>query len=116
MTSRRLSGPRHRLGRGLVRIAVALLLCASLPAEAQDTRRPFRIGVINAAYAASHPTVEGLKAGLAELGIERYPPGERNRIQNRWVESRIDRDAATHPERTKVHVESLHRSPRSYML
>ncbi len=33
-------------------------------------RRPFRIGVLNAAWAASHPTVEGLKAGLRALGLE----------------------------------------------
>jgi putative ABC transport system substrate-binding protein len=38
--------------------------------EAQKARRPFRIGVLNAAWAASHPTVEGLKAGLKELGFE----------------------------------------------
>jgi putative ABC transport system substrate-binding protein len=38
--------------------------------EAQQARRPFRIGVLNAAWAASHPTVEGLKAGLKELGFE----------------------------------------------
>jgi putative ABC transport system substrate-binding protein len=37
--------------------------------EAQEASRPFRIGVINAAWAASHPTVEGLKAGLKELGL-----------------------------------------------
>jgi putative ABC transport system substrate-binding protein len=39
-------------------------------ADAQQARRPFRIGVLNAAWAASHPTVEGLKAGLKELGFE----------------------------------------------
>jgi len=38
-------------------------------AEAQDTRRVFRIGVLNEAWAANHPTVEGLKAGLRELGL-----------------------------------------------
>ena len=38
--------------------------------EAQQARRPSRIGVLNAAWAASHPTVEGLKAGLKELGLE----------------------------------------------
>jgi ABC-type uncharacterized transport system substrate-binding protein len=39
-------------------------------AESQQPRRPARIGVINAAWAASHPTVEGLKAGMRELGFE----------------------------------------------
>ena len=52
-------------------VAVAVLLW--LPAdvgEAQKAPRPFRIGVLNAAWAASHPTVEGLKAGLKGLGFE----------------------------------------------
>jgi len=51
-------------------VAVAILLW--LPThvgEAQKAPRPFRIGVLNAAWAASHPTVEGLKAGLKELGL-----------------------------------------------
>jgi putative ABC transport system substrate-binding protein len=48
----------------------ALLFSLPLPAaEAQDTPRPFRIGVLNAAWAASHPTVEGLKSGLRALGL-----------------------------------------------
>ena len=58
-------GPRH------LWLAAAILLCLlPLPVEAQQAQRPFRIGVINAAWAASHPTVEGLKAGLKELGLE----------------------------------------------
>ena len=52
-------------------LAGALLLCLlALPAEAQEARRPFRIGVLNEAFAASHPTVEGLRAGLRELGLD----------------------------------------------
>jgi putative ABC transport system substrate-binding protein len=52
-------------------VAVLALLCtSSLAAESQPARRLFRIGVINAAWAASHPTVEGLKTGLKELGFE----------------------------------------------
>jgi putative ABC transport system substrate-binding protein len=52
-------------------LVVAMLLGAtSLGTEAQQDRRPFRIGVLNAAWAASHPTVEGLKAGLKDLGLE----------------------------------------------
>jgi putative ABC transport system substrate-binding protein len=48
-----------------------VLVCV-LPSstEAQQARRPFRIGVLNAAWAATHPTVEGLKAGLQELGLQ----------------------------------------------
>lgn len=59
------------LGRpGRIWVAGAFLL--SLPistAVAQEAPRPFRIGVLNAAWAASHPTVEGLKAGLRGLGL-----------------------------------------------
>jgi putative ABC transport system substrate-binding protein len=55
--------------RSLVWVAVLFCLVAH-GADAQQARRPFRIGVLNAAWAASHPTVEGLKAGLKELGFE----------------------------------------------
>ncbi|HEY1237620.1 MAG TPA: ABC transporter substrate-binding protein [Solirubrobacterales bacterium] len=51
-----------------VAAAILLLLLIS-PAGAQEAARPFRIGVLNAAWAASHPTVEGLKAGLKALGL-----------------------------------------------
>jgi putative ABC transport system substrate-binding protein len=59
----------------LLGVAAVLAACVwTLAAQAQPTpqppRRPFRIGVLNAAWAASHPTVEGLKAGLRELGFE----------------------------------------------
>jgi putative ABC transport system substrate-binding protein len=37
--------------------------------EGQPSRRPYRIGVLNEAWAVNHPTVEGLKAGLRDLGF-----------------------------------------------
>src|SRR5712691_10366952 len=40
------------------------------PARAQRTGPPYRVGVLNDARAANHPTVEGLKAGLRDLGFE----------------------------------------------
>lgn len=46
---------------------VLALLAASGEAAEQ---RPFRIGVLNEAWAVNHPTVEGLRAGLRELGLE----------------------------------------------
>lgn len=46
-------------------VAVAVL---SSSAAAADTARPYRIGVINEAWSANHPTVEGLKAGLRDWG------------------------------------------------
>jgi putative ABC transport system substrate-binding protein len=51
-------------------LAVAMLLSLLVAvAEGQESRRPFRIGVLNEAFAASHPTVEGLRAGLKDLGL-----------------------------------------------
>jgi putative ABC transport system substrate-binding protein len=57
------------------RLVVGLALLGSLivaagDVVAQQARRPYRIGVLNEAWAANHPTVEGLKAGLRELGLE----------------------------------------------
>jgi len=56
-------------------------------AEAQQAPRPFRIGVLNAAWAASHPTVEGLKAGLKELGVE---DGRDVTFDIRFTEGKLD--------------------------
>jgi putative ABC transport system substrate-binding protein len=53
----------------LLAIAVLLWLLTGI-AEAQESARPLRIGVLNEAFAASHPTVEGLRAGLRSLGFE----------------------------------------------
>src|SRR5262249_42870380 len=51
-------------------IAAAIVFWSStLAVHAQEVHRPFRIGVLNAAWAASHPTVEGLKGGLRALGL-----------------------------------------------
>lgn len=47
-------------------VAVAVL---SSTAAAAESARPYRIGVINEAWAANHPAIEGLKAGLRELGL-----------------------------------------------
>ena len=50
-------------------VLAALLLIGPLAAEAQPARRPYRVGIVNEAFAATHPTVEGLKAGLREAGL-----------------------------------------------
>lgn len=53
--------------------SLAALLAAiafSSTAAAADPARPFRIGVLNEASAANHPAVEGLKAGLRNLGFQ----------------------------------------------
>src|SRR3990172_9187721 len=57
--------------RLVVRLALLGALTATAgPVAAQQPRQPYRIGVLNEAWAANHPTVEGLKAGLRELGLE----------------------------------------------
>ena len=57
----------------LIRMLAALAaiwLLVSARAEAGEARRAYSVGVLNEAWAANHPTVEGLKAGLKELGLE----------------------------------------------
>ena len=48
---------------------VLLMIAVLATPGAAPARSPYRIGVLNEAWAASHPTVEGLKAGLRELGL-----------------------------------------------
>ena len=48
---------------------VAALGLVPLVGHAQEVRRAYRVGVVNEAFAATHPTVEGLKAGLREVGL-----------------------------------------------
>jgi len=62
-------------GRGVLRHRVrrlalcGLLACAVASGALAQAERPYRVGVLNEALAANHPTVEGLKAGLRELGL-----------------------------------------------
>jgi len=60
-------GRVHALLRGAIVLAAAAMLAES-PAQAESPR-PYRIGVLNDAWAANHPTVEGLKAGLRARGL-----------------------------------------------
>lgn len=55
------------VGRGL--LGLVLLAAVGATAEAQPARRPYRVGVLTEAWAATHPTIQGLKAGLGELGL-----------------------------------------------
>ncbi|HET9044273.1 MAG TPA: ABC transporter substrate-binding protein [Burkholderiales bacterium] len=61
---------RHRTNRGAaIALVAALAGAAPFDAGAQAAGRVYRIGVLNEALAPNHPTVEGLKAGLRELGL-----------------------------------------------
>ena len=52
-------------------IAVGVMLGSIWnPAEAQQVRQAYRIGVLNEAQSEHDPTVQGLKAGLEELGLK----------------------------------------------
>ena len=53
--------------RGAIVLAAAGMLTEAT-AQAESPR-PYRIGVLNEAWAANHPTVEGLKAGLRARGL-----------------------------------------------
>lgn len=50
--------------------ALVLLVCAASAAQAQPAHRVYRIGVLNEASGANHPTVEGLRAGLHDWGFK----------------------------------------------
>src|SRR5262245_5618945 len=74
------------------RLAAAIAMVAALlavvdKAEAQPTARMYRVGVLTEAWAASHPTVEGLKAGLRELGVEE---GRNVRFNIRFTEGNLE--------------------------
>lgn len=61
----------RRRAHPVFRLAAVLAATAALagpPAQAEPAR-PYRIGVLNEAWAANHPTVEGLKAGLRARGL-----------------------------------------------
>jgi len=46
------------------------VIAAPLAAEAQQAKRPYRIGVLTLAFTPNHPAVEGLKTGLKMVGLE----------------------------------------------
>ncbi len=75
--------PRVLLGRG----GDASLAARSIGRGAAGSVARFAIGVLNAAWAASHPTVEGLKAGLKELGVE---DGRDVTFDIRFTEGKLD--------------------------
>lgn len=56
-------------------------------ALAQQAKRPYRIGAVHPAFAPNHPAVEGLKAGLKELGLEE---GREVTFDIRFTEGKIE--------------------------
>jgi putative ABC transport system substrate-binding protein len=81
------AAPPQARRRGL--LALIASLAAARPAQALSTPRQYRVGILNEALAANHPTVEGLKAGLRELG---FAEGRDIAFENRFTQG--DPDAA----------------------
>lgn len=51
------------------KFALAAALLPAFPLLAQQAARRYRVGTLTAAWAPNHPSVEGLRAGLAALGM-----------------------------------------------
>jgi putative ABC transport system substrate-binding protein len=61
---------RRKAARAAFTVLGLVLVTHAFSAQPQSPQRVQRIGVLNEAWAANHPTVEGLRAGLRELGFE----------------------------------------------
>jgi putative ABC transport system substrate-binding protein len=65
---------RHRTRRlaalALAPAVLALVGAPPSPARAQRARTPYRVGVLTDARANNHPALDGLRAGLRDLGLE----------------------------------------------
>jgi ABC-type uncharacterized transport system substrate-binding protein len=53
-----------------VGIAVAIILAALPGAAWPEAQRPYRVGILTEARSPTHPTIDGLRAGLRGLGLE----------------------------------------------
>jgi putative ABC transport system substrate-binding protein len=58
------------LRRVLPVLFILLTLVGYSTAQAQPSRRPYRIGILHGAYFPGTPAAEGLKAGLKAIGLE----------------------------------------------
>jgi putative ABC transport system substrate-binding protein len=106
VNARTAPGRWHRLEGPILWLVVAIILCGptrtALPQGA--TQRPFRVGVLNAAFAASHPTVEGLRAGLKALGLE---DGRDVTFDIRFTEGKLDAMPAAAEALVKARVDLI---------
>jgi putative ABC transport system substrate-binding protein len=85
-------------------VALALLIFAASPSVAQQPHRVYRIGVLNEAWAANHPAVEGLKEGLRELG---FSEGRDVSYEIRFTKGEPGATAAAAQELVKAGVDLL---------
>ena len=88
--------------------AAAVMIVATAPpardAVAQQAKRPYRIGAVHSAFAPNHPAVEGLKAGLKELGLEE---GRDVTFDIRFTEGKIEIMPAVVADLIKVGVDLI---------
>ena len=61
---------RMKFRQWIAFLATGFAVMQAALAGEEIASRPYRIGVLNEAFAANHPAVEGLKSGLRELGFE----------------------------------------------
>jgi len=68
----RIADGRWRIGLPATVVAVVALgvLASPLAAEAQQAKRPYRIGVLHTGFFEEIPSVAGLQVGLKDLGLE----------------------------------------------
>jgi len=126
------SAPTLNLGRVLARAirgaALLVLLGAAPAAESQQTPRLYRIGVLNEAWAANHPAVEGLKAGLREQGFiegrdviydirfTKGEPGATSKAAKELVQSGVDLIFTSNEPATLAAKEATQRIPIVFTL
>jgi putative tryptophan/tyrosine transport system substrate-binding protein len=84
-------------------LACALLLALCLPAQAQQAKKVWRIGVLSGGYGAQTDYLDALRQGLRELG---YVEGQNIVIEYRYAEGKHERlpDLAADLVRLKVDV------------
>lgn len=73
--------------RDAIKALMWLALGTTRMAHAQQARKPYRVGTLTAAWAANHPAVEGLRAGLAALGMKE---GSDIVFEHRYVGGRLE--------------------------
>ncbi len=84
----------------------AILLALSLPAEAQQAGKVYRIGVLISASpgVATEPFLDGFRQGLRELG---YVEGKNVVLEIRWGEGKRDRVANLAAELVRLKVDII---------
>src|SRR5512132_1441311 len=85
-------------------IAIAVLLLASPLAEAQQTEKVYRIGLLGLSSRSDVTGLAALHQGLRDLG---YQEGKNLVIEYRWAEGRYDRLPALADELVRLKVDVL---------